>query len=262
MISSRWLRIRCARHGDGPRRKRGDLSRGGERHVVDFGGVDNSVDDAGVFCFRSGQRTAHDEHRERPRIAHAHGRKQRRGRFGNEPELDERRRQNRGGTGDHVIAMQQHGRADADGHAVDRRDQRLLPAGQRVEKLVRARIEPASRGFEKIGDVVARAEGAGDARDHDATDGVVLIALAQRPGHVGIHRKRQRVFLFRAIDPDGADAAVIGYRDGFAHDAPLPISTRRTAVRQRAPSLAAPAPKSRVGGSSGHYYGLHPRTPA
>ena len=50
--------------------------------------------------------------------------------FRNEAELDEGRRECRVGRGDDVIAMQQHGGADADGKSADRGNERLSVARQ------------------------------------------------------------------------------------------------------------------------------------
>src|SRR5271156_2700163 len=119
-------------------------------------------------------------------------------------------------------------------------------------KSVGRRMEPASRGLEKIGDVVTRTESPRGTCDHDATDGIVMIALAQRAGDIAVHRKRQRVFLFRAIHADGADTAVIRNRDSIAHDAPplfdtadeYRVAERRYLARprRRIPDLAFPLP--------------------
>jgi hypothetical protein len=121
------------------------------------------------------------------------------------------------GAGDDVVAVQQHGGADADGNAGHGGDHGFLPQRQRLEKIKRLRITAAFGGFQKIVDIVTGAKRAGGAGKHDATDGVALIALAQRPGHVGIHRQRQRVFLLRAIHPDDADGAIIGHGDSAGH---------------------------------------------
>src|SRR5271154_4678318 len=82
---------------------------------------------------------------------------------------------------------------------------------------------PPAEALRKIGDVVTRTESPRGTCDHDATDGIVMIALAQRAGDIAVHRKRQRVFLFRAIHADGADTAIIRNCDSIAHDAPLPF---------------------------------------
>jgi hypothetical protein len=82
--------------------------------------------------------------------------------------------------GDDVIAVQQHGRADADGDAADRGDHRLFALRQRVEELKHRRIEAGVGRVEKVGDIVAGAKDSGCAGEHHAADGVALIGLAQR----------------------------------------------------------------------------------
>src|SRR6202034_3939358 len=99
---------------------------------------------------------------------------------------------------DDVIAMEQHGDADANGNSADRRDQRLAAIHQRFEKATPARIETAHRLLEEIADVVACAVRPAGAGEHDATDRVARVDVAERAGYLGIHRARQRVLLLRA----------------------------------------------------------------
>jgi hypothetical protein len=99
-----------------------------------------------------------------PRMAQAPRRQQARRRFGNEPSLRNGVENDRVVGGDDVVAVQQHGGADADGEAADRGDQRLLVARQRVEKFRMRGSNSAGFGrFEKIGDIAAGAERAGTA---------------------------------------------------------------------------------------------------
>ena len=91
------------------------------------------------------------------------------------------------------------------------------------------RSAPLCAEFEKLGNVGAGAEGAGAAGDDNTADFVVVLRLAERAGYRGVHRLRQRVFLFRAIHPDGADAGSIAHLDGIGHCPSFPASGRRAA---------------------------------
>ena len=116
-----------------------------------------------------------------------------------------------------MIEVEQHGRPDADGNAADCGDQRLLAARERIEKFERARIEAAVGRLEKIGNVVAGTERPGCAGEYDAANRIACFGLAQRPGHLDIHRQRERVLLLRAVDPDDADGAIIHHDDRIGH---------------------------------------------
>ncbi len=120
--------------------------------------------------------------------------------------------------GNDVVAVQQHGGADADGKPADGCDQRFPAGHQRLEKVDGTRIEVcALGGFEEIGDVVAGAVSSGRSRKHHAPDRVAFVRLAQRARHVVVHRQRQGVFLFRPVHPDGANPAIIGHGDSTGH---------------------------------------------
>ena len=124
--------------------------------------------------------------------------------------------------GDDVIAMQQHGGADADRKAADRGDQRFLIARERMEKFHGLRPQPAAlRRFEKFGDIGAGAERVGPAGDHDATDGLARRGFVQRGRHRHIHRLRQRVLLLRTVHADDPHGAVVGHHDLIGHIAPV-----------------------------------------
>ena len=214
---SSWLRIRRRGQLDGVRRQCRDLPRGLERGIVHRTGIDHGVDDAGFFGVRGRERPAHDEEREGPRVAHALWRQEARCRFRNESELEKRRREYRAGRGDDMIAMEQHGRADADGSAADRRDQRLLVPGESMQEIHRDRFEPALGALLKIADIAAGAERILRACEHDAADGGIAAGLAQGARHLRIHRLRQRVLLLRPVHADDADSIQNLYGD-FLHN--------------------------------------------
>ena len=185
-----------------------------QRDIVDCGGIDHGVDDAGLFRLRGRQRPAHDQHREGARMAHAHRRQQARCRFGNEAELEERRRETLLGGGDDMIAMQQHGRADADGNAADGRDQRLSVVRQSVEKFDGDRPQaPLWAAFEKSPMSLPAQNAPGAPASMTQRIASLASASRKRARHLGIHRLRQRVLLLRPVHPDDADAAIIGYDD-------------------------------------------------
>ena len=82
-----------------------------------------------------------------------------------------------------VVAMQQHGGADADREPANRGDERLRVARQRVQELDGLRAQSAAlRGSRNFGDVSAGTERAGRvAGEHDGADGVAGRRFAQRP---------------------------------------------------------------------------------
>ena len=127
---------------------------------------------------------------------------------GNKRELQERGREYRAARGDDVIAVQQHGGADADGDATDRRHQRLWLCASALRNSTYRPQAAALRRLEKLGDVRCRRRKRRAAGEHDAADRIVRLRLAQRPRHRGIHRLRERVLLFRTVHPDNADAAI------------------------------------------------------
>ncbi len=66
----------------------------------------------------------------------------------NQTEMDERRRKCRRGAGENVVAMKQHGGADADGDAVHRADQRLVVIARAPRGTVVAATAAALSSFE------------------------------------------------------------------------------------------------------------------
>src|SRR5271156_135366 len=93
-----------ARHRDRAGGESRDLVRGFERDLVDRRGIDDGVDEADLFGFHGRERATHDQERESPRIAETPRRQKARRRFGNETEFYERRRKDRVGGGDDVVA--------------------------------------------------------------------------------------------------------------------------------------------------------------
>ena len=92
------------------------------------------------------------------------------------------------------------------------------------------RSAPLCAEFEKFGDVGAGGEGGGAAGDDEAADRVVVLRLGKRAGHRGIHRLRQRVFLFRPVHPDNADAGLVAHLDGIGHWSSFPVRGRLRAA--------------------------------
>ena len=122
---------------------------------------------------------------------------------------------------DDVVAMQEHSRADADGAAGNRRDERLLRTIERVQETQDRRAERAGlRHLDEIDDVVAGAEARSVAGDEKAGDVVARARAFDRLRHGLVHGKRQRVLLLRPVHPDGADRAVVG-DDDVGHGAIL-----------------------------------------
>ena len=100
----------------------------GRHHVVDETG------DARILGV---DRAAHHQRGEGALVSHGARHQQAGGAFRNQPQMDEGRGEGRRRGGDDVIAMEQHGGADADRDAVDRGDDRLGVMRQRIEKFDR-----------------------------------------------------------------------------------------------------------------------------
>ena len=128
-----------------------------------------------------------------------------------------------------MIAMQQHGGADADGEALHGCDQRLLAAHERMQKADHRLAQAAAmRGDgQEIHQIVAGAERARRARDQQCS-GCCLSGAFERIGHRVIHFAVQRVFLVRPVHPDQADGAGVLDEDEGGHG-----QRRRPAGRSR-----------------------------
>jgi hypothetical protein len=90
-----------------------------------------------------------------------------------------------------MIAMEQHGGADADGKTADRRDQGLCIVRQRLEKRDTARPKRAGLGcFEEFANIAASTKSPRAAREHDAADRIARPGLEESVRHRRIHRLR------------------------------------------------------------------------
>ncbi len=138
--------------------------------------------------------------------------------------------------GDHVIAMQQHGRADSDRCATDRRDQWFVATRQCVQEPDNRCTERAAlRHRDEIVEVIARAKDLGSASEQQTSHARVLAGVLNGSRHRFIHDERQRVFLFRPVHPDFQDRAFIGDENvghwilGFAARGVTPLSPSHAA---------------------------------
>jgi len=167
------------------------------------------------------ERPAHHQQRKRARLTHQPRGNQAGGRFRHQAEADEGRRKPRFAAGHHVIAMHQHGGAEADRVALHGGDQRCLAARQRVKKAQDRRAERTAshRHRKKIADVVAGAEGGGCARDQQAAQRGILRHPLDAAGHGVVHRHGQSVFLLRTVHPHCADRPVVADDDEIGHSA-------------------------------------------
>ena len=116
------------------RRQSGDFARGLHRFRFDRLGGDDGVHQPGGFRLIGAERPAHHQQRERARMTHQPRRNQAGGRFRHQAEADEGRGKARVVGGDHMVAMHQHGGADADRVALHGGDERQLAARQRIKK--------------------------------------------------------------------------------------------------------------------------------
>ena len=80
--------------------------------------------------------------------------------------------------GDHIVAMKQHGHANADGEAAHRGDKRFFVVRQYFEKIERVRTKAAAlRRLHEFTDIRAGRKHTVAAGDQHAADGLV------RPAH-------------------------------------------------------------------------------
>ena len=70
---------------------------------------------------------------------------------------------------------------------------------------------------QEVRNVVSSAEDAGLAENHRHGDGVVAVRAVERCGHCAVHVARQRIFLFRPVQPQDLDGAFAVDLDVFAH---------------------------------------------
>ena len=190
------------RHRDGAGRQRRDFARRLQRNVIDRGGIDHVVDEACVLRRFGRERTAHDQQakrRARGPCAAA--------RAGSMPASGMSPSRLNGVAnvafvrGDDVIAMQQHGRADADRKAADRRDQRLLVARRaRGETPAVIGRSPPLCAASRNSPISAPAQNAPGA-PASMMQRIASFAAASRsaPRHRLIHRLGQRVLLLRPV---------------------------------------------------------------
>jgi len=106
--------------------------------------------------------------------------------------------------------MEQHGHADTDGEPADSGDQWLPVMGKDLEEIGSVDAQPAAfRGFQELANIGAGRKDALTAGQHDTADGVAGLGIAERPRDRSVHRLRQRILLFRAVEPDDTHGAVI-----------------------------------------------------
>jgi hypothetical protein len=105
------------------------------------------------------------------------------------------------------IAVAEHGGADADRHAVHRRDDRLGGVADRLEETERRPVLALRRVREEVVQVVAGGEAiAGAVEQHDAHR-PVRVRRHDRVGETGIHRGRDRVLLVGPVQLDALHRA-------------------------------------------------------
>src|SRR6185437_321784 len=110
------------------------------------------------------------------------------------------------------IAMQAHGRADADRRSLDRRQQRLVEARQRADELAagtRARAFGLGAALgQEIADIVASAERAAGPGHQHCANAFVGARRRQRLAQGAVHGAGECVLLLRAVQRGDEDAAV------------------------------------------------------
>jgi hypothetical protein len=100
------------------------------------------------------------------------------------------------------IAMQQHGRADADRRAADRGDDRLADFLHRDEEARRGRSFDERRALEEVADVVAGAKAVGRAAQQDDAHLRILVGAGDRVGEAAVHLAGESVLLVEAGELD------------------------------------------------------------
>ncbi len=131
-----------------------------------------------------------------------------RGEFRHQPEARERHRKRRVVRGIDEVAMQQHRHADADGHAVHRRDHRLLERRDAEHEGQHGRIRLRELRVREVLEVVAGGEGAAGARDQHRAHGRIGRGLLQAGDELLVHLGRDRVLLRGAVEGQPGDALV------------------------------------------------------
>src|SRR6202790_1575165 len=163
--------------------------------------------------------------------------------------MDERRGERRRGGGGNIIAMEQHGGADADRDAVDRGDDRLDVVRERIEKFRRVgcarRIGVGGGVPQKFLNVVAGGKHARAAGDDEAADLWIVLRGVDRVAHGAIHFLGDRVLLFGPPQLDHPRRGFVGDYQVPGHGAVLEASGKgyRWRVSTPYPTSSARRPK-------------------
>ncbi|ABA50028.1 hypothetical protein BURPS1710b_0861 [Burkholderia pseudomallei 1710b] len=199
-------RLRRAQRRSRQRDELGRLLRG-ER--VEIRGGQHAVHEADAVRLERVERLAEQQFLRGHLMAGDARQQQARCRLRAQAELRERQRQLRGVGRVDEIAVQQHRHADADGDARDRRDDRLVRAGDLAQELEHGRVLVLRRRLHEIVEIVARAEVAVAAANQDRAHRFVVLRRRERIGHRLVHRRRDRVLLRRARERDRQHAACV-----------------------------------------------------
>src|SRR5712671_5970521 len=142
--------------------------------------------------------------------------------------MDERRRERRRRRGENVIAVEQHGGADADRDAIDRGDDRLDVVRERIEKLrgvgSAGRVAVGGAVLQEVLEIVTSGKYTRAAGDDDAADRRIVLRGIDRLAHGAIHFLRDRVLLFRPPQLDHAGCVFVGDYQMSGHAAVLATS--------------------------------------
>jgi hypothetical protein len=164
------------------------------------------IDEAGCAGIIRADGPAHHQHREGALVSH-HSRQQQTGSpLRDKAVLNKGGRKCRGRAGHNIIAVEHHGGADADGDAIDRRDDRLGVLDRRLQKnngILRPRHIVCRGGrLQEIRDIVAGGEDAGSTGNDETADrGIGLRRIGcVAHGDVRPHRDCVRLIFIRDDD--------------------------------------------------------------
>src|SRR6202171_1319770 len=147
--------------------------------------------------------------------------------------MDERRRERRRRAGENIVAMEQHGGADADRDTIDRGDDRLDVVGERIKKFCRVGCaRPVGVGggiLQEVLEIVTGGKYAGAAGDDEAADLRIVLRGVDGIAYAAIHFLRDRVLFFRPSQLGHARGAFVGDYQVPGHEAALETSGKAAA---------------------------------
>ena len=113
--------------------------------------------------------------------------------------------------------MQQQGSTHAHSGTADCRQQRLRKGGNAMQELKDRAAIACRRVVHEITEVVASAEDGFAALDDHHTGACIVCSGFQRIGQLLVHRRRDGVFLVRAVESQGENAGFVVNENALGH---------------------------------------------